>query len=237
MKPDRFFKWIWNINGLVALIGLILTVLFISYQLISEILTNYNEPIQTLNLADDVKGEENWSLGNPIEISGSNFYYLPLESEKISIESRSEVMNFSGGRYRPTRAKNVMFINSDSNTSNWLFPTTNQLIVNISQLYIRNDSKQALVSSAIYFEMINSDSNNDGIFDDKDERTLALTKVDGSQFSEVISNYSRILETRTNKAGHLFIIYIIENEVYSILVDLNTFKVTNKHQLPRVNAS
>ncbi|WP_350608772.1 hypothetical protein, partial [Pseudoalteromonas sp. MER144-MNA-CIBAN-0113] len=70
---------------------------------------------RTLNLAQDDNKEENWRLGYPHKISGTVFYFIALESEKLFVE-KSEVLGiyneFGGSSYKPTRSKNVLFINS-----------------------------------------------------------------------------------------------------------------------------
>ena len=74
MKSDKFFKWVWHLNGLVLFSGLIIAMLFVLFQLASVIFKDQNLIKQTtLNLAQDDNKEENWRLGYPHKISGGEF--------------------------------------------------------------------------------------------------------------------------------------------------------------------
>lgn len=237
MKSDKFFKWIWNFNGLILFLGITLGSLFISYQLTKMFFKNDVVEQPTLNLAEDENDEEKWSLGYPNKIGETDFYYIPLESEKLTVETKGRIVeNFSGGSYNPTRSKNVIFIDGKTNSSMWLFKTVNQLITDIKTLQTY-EYKPNSVTQGISYEVINNDTNQDGIFDNLDKRTFALSKIDGSKYTEIIEGYNRIVESRVNNEGNLFVVFIDNNEVYSMLVDLNTFKVIDKKPLPKVNNS
>lgn len=86
----------------------------------------------------------------------------------------------------------------------------------------------------ISYQVIKNDTNNDKILDNKDKRTFALSQIDGSNYTEVISGYNRIVESSVNAEGNLFVVFINNNEVYSMVIDLETFKVISKSMLPKV---
>jgi len=238
MKSDKLFKSIWNINGLLIFIGIVISILFIAFQILSNIFDTSNNEQPVLNLAQDEKQEEKWSLGYPQKIGQTDIYYIPLESEKLSIEKKriAEYDFSSNARYTKTRSKNVLLINSTTNNSTWLFDSTDQLVININPL-ISNEYKEIAKSHGMSYEVINSDSNGDNTLDDTDKRTFAISKIDGSNYSEIISGYNQIVTSSINSEGNLFVVYINNNEVYSMLVDMNTFNVIMKDALPRVGSS
>ncbi|WP_448568204.1 hypothetical protein [Thalassotalea ganghwensis] len=238
MKTDRFFKWIWNFNGLILFIGIVIGTLLISYQLISAFLKDDVVDQPTLNLAQDEKKEEKWSLGYPSKVGNTDFYFIPLESEKLSVEKkeRGRMYEFSSGSYTPTRSKNVLLINGNTNQAVWLFDSIEQLIIDIKPLVDR-EFKDNTITRGISYEVINSDTNKDTKLDYTDKRTFALSKVDGSGYTEIISGYNRIVESSLNSEGNLFVVFITNNEVYSMVIDLITFKVRNKSSLPKVGDS
>ncbi|ODB43248.1 hypothetical protein BB427_23235 [Pseudoalteromonas sp. BMB] len=90
MKTDRFFKWIWNFNGLVLFIGIVTGTLFISYQIALIFFKDDVVEQPTLNLAQDDKKEEKWGLGYPRKVGNTDFHFIPLESEKLSVEKKNE---------------------------------------------------------------------------------------------------------------------------------------------------
>jgi len=237
MESDKFFKWVWHLNGLVLFSGLIIAMLFGLFQLASVIFKDQNLIKQTtLNLAQDDNKEENWRLGYPHKISDTDFYFIALESEKLFVE-KSEGLGmyseFGGSSYKPTRSKNVLFINSITNNSVWLFKSIDQLIIDIMPL-VDDEFNERAATRAISYEVINSDTNLDNKLDNTDNRTFALSKVDGSNYTEIITDYNRIIESGLNSDGELFVIFINNNVVYSMLVDLITFEILSKKPLPKV---
>jgi len=235
MRTDKVFKWIWNINGLILLMGLILALVVISYQLSEYIFKDSPNEQPTLNLATDKDGEEKWNLGYPNRIGETGYYYVPLESEKLFVKKQSRTQSFSMFDYKPTRSKNVIFINSNTNKSHWLFESVQQLITEIHLLSTEHDTTS--ITKAISYEVMNNDTNNDGVFDNLDKRTFALSRVDGTHYSEITSGYNRTIESRVNNDGNLFVVFIANDTVYSMLIDLNTFNVLDKRALPKVSDS
>lgn len=71
MKSEKFFKWVWNVNSLVLLIGLIITLLAVSFNFAGFLFKADNKVAhQALNLAKDEKRQENWKLGYPRKVEG-----------------------------------------------------------------------------------------------------------------------------------------------------------------------
>lgn len=235
MKTDKVFKWIWNVNGTVLLLGLILTLTTVSYELIKGVFKSDSPVRPSLNLAEDEDGEEQWSLGYPNRIGTSDYYYVPLESEKLHVKKQSRLKSFSSYDHRSTRSKNVVFINGNTNDSNWLFESVQQLIIEIRLLSTEHESMP--VAKAILYEVINNDTNKDGILDGSDKRTFSLSDIDGTRYSEIIEGYSRIIESELNRDGNLFVVYIDGKTVYTMLIDLRSFSILDKKPLPKVNDS
>ncbi|HEA18525.1 MAG TPA: hypothetical protein ENH88_19180 [Pseudoalteromonas prydzensis] len=237
MNSDKFFKWVWNLNGIILLVGVLIATALISVQLVTTVFNDNDVEPPALNLADDKNEEEKWRLGYPRRVGETDFYYIELESEKLtveaSIQAEAEVRAMFSSKYKPTRSKNVMFINGKTNYANWLFDTTDQLITDISPLYLSEFDSQSK-AAGIAYHVIKNDTNNDGLLSNEDKSTFALSKIDGSGYSEVLTGYDRILEYAVNEQGDLFMLFIDNADVFSMLVDLTTFKVIDKRQLPKV---
>lgn len=239
MKTDRFFKWIWNFNGLVLFIGIVICSVFLSYQLISVFLKDNTVEQPALTLAQDDKKEEKWSLGYPRQVGQTDFHFIPLESEKLTVEMKKRgniYENFSKSSFAPTRAKNVLLINDNTNHAAWLFKSTEQLIININPL-VDNEFGNNAITRGISFEVIKKDTNQDNKLDNTDKRTFALSKIDGSGYTEIITGYNSIVESSMNSKGNLFVVFIDNNEVYSMVIDLLSFKILNTNALPKVGDS
>lgn len=107
------------------------------------------------------------------------------------------------------------------------------MITDISPLYLSEFDSQSK-AAGIAYHVIKNDTNNDGLLSNEDKSTFALSKIDGSGYSEVLTGYDRILEYAVNEQGNLFMLFIDNADVFSMLVDLTTFKVIDKRQLPKV---
>ncbi|TQF67628.1 hypothetical protein [Pseudoalteromonas luteoviolacea] len=239
MKTEKFFRWIWNFNGLVLFIGIVVGTLFTTHQIISVFFKDEVTEQTTLNLAQDDNKEEKWSLGHPQEVGNTDYHYILLESEKFTVDKEERITAIEGfnGKshisYRPTRSKNVLLINGNTNQSIWLFDSTEQLIVDIRPLF-NHEVDIRSVTHGISYEVINSDTNKDSKLDYTDKLTFALSKVDGTGYTEIISGYDFIVESSLNSEGNLFVIFINHDEVYSMVIDLLTFKILSKSSLPKV---
>lgn len=234
MKSDKFFKWIWNFNGVVIFVGVIIFTVFLTYQFTSKFFEDERVGQPTLNLAEDNQNNEKWSLGYPKYVGETDYYYIPLESEKLTVEKKiSNVEYFNGSGYTATRSKNVILINSITNDSNWLFDSIDQLILSIKPL-IKGEFNMMGTVRGISYEVINSDTNHDGKLSNTDKRTLAVSKIDGSDYTEIITGYNRIVKSDLNTEGNLFVVFINNNEVHSMVVDMSTFKIIHKKLLPKV---
>lgn len=135
MNSDKFFKWVWNLNGIILLVGVLITTVLISVQLVTTVFNDNDVEPPRLNLAEDKNEEEKWRLGYPQRVGKTDFYYIELESEKLTVEAseqdESNVRAMFSSKYQATRSKNVMFINGKTNYANWLFSSTEQLITDI----------------------------------------------------------------------------------------------------------
>lgn len=237
MKFDTFFKWIWNLNGLVLFFGIIIFTVIITYEFSSVFFKNDVIEQPTLNLTEDNQNKEKWSLGYPEYIRGTDFYYISLESEQLIIETKNRnIEYFSDSSYTPTRSKNVIFINSITNESNWLFDSIEQLIIEITPLMRGEFGLHSVegLARGISYEVINNDTNLDGKLSSTDKRTFAISNIDGTNYTEVITGYNRIVKYDLNSEGNLFVVFINNNEVNSMLIDMTTFKVLDKKLLPKV---
>ncbi len=90
MNTDKIFKRIWNINGLILLIGLLIIITTQVYQFTIDLFRDEVRHEQTLDLADDNENAEKWSLGYPEKIPGSKYYLIPLESENMQVTAAAK---------------------------------------------------------------------------------------------------------------------------------------------------
>ncbi|QPB85899.1 hypothetical protein CWC22_023140 [Pseudoalteromonas rubra] len=129
--------------------------------------------------------------------------------------------------------KNVILINASTNESRWLFDSVDQLIYRFDTLE-QEGARLSEQNQAIFYELINEDSNADQQLDYNDEFIFALSRLDGSGYTEIISGYSDLITQAVNKQGNLLIVYRRQEQVFSALIDLRDFELLDKRALPKV---
>lgn len=240
---DKFFSWVWRINGLLILCVSLLIVGRIGFDLL-ETHAKQNQPSEptVTNIAADPDGIEKWVLGVPRKISGSDFEYVRLESENTSIEPVDNTLNMFGSdeKYISKEAKNILFLNRKEETAKWLFEDIHQLIVSIGELpdpystARSNKSEQPSDAISIIYSVITKDINGDGLVDDSDESALAVSDVDGTNYNVILEGFERNISTELLDEDTIAILYQKSGKVYSRKYSLKTHKSISEFELPSV---
>lgn len=242
MEQNKFFKWLWRLNGLIIFIASIA----FSFIALTEIYKKYtHKPLKQemiVSVADDPKKEEKWQLGHLINIIGSDTLILPLVSENLKVPShhKGSAMYESDGRgsyyQRQYVSKNLLFINTLTNESFWLFKGFDRLILH-TELFHKELHFPYKKVIAIFFQMMAKDTNNDHIINFEDQPSLFISNPDGSNYRIVIDSYERIISKSFVEDDKVLIVFQNEGVGYSLLLQLNTFKVLSKRELPKVDTS
>jgi len=242
MNVNKIFRWVWRINGLVILLGS----LFIAGTLLIELSTRsvrYDpEPVVT-GIAADPEGFERWVLGRSELVSGSNYLVIPLVSEKGDFDYKARGgsahydMFSSGGGYRETYSKNLLFVNSQTDEMDWLFEGVDQFITSIDQLprtsrYLPDDIKEK--TKYIFYSVVDQDTNGDGMVNTEDDSSLAYTTYNGSGYQVLLSSYERVLSKTLDDSDQLSIIYQESGVGYLAKYSLSPYELVSNTELPSI---
>lgn len=234
MAVDNIFRWIWRINGLILLIGAIAIGVVMLMGMFSGLGRNAPGPVVS-NIATDPEGSEKWVLGRSRSVSGSMIIYIPLESENknLDIKHRESEMNFySGGGYRRTFAKNVLFIDTKTDEMNWLFEDVDQLIVSIDQLPKNYDESKT--TKYITYAVITKDTNGDGKINENDNAALAYSNLDGSGYQVILDDHERLISEILHEDDVLSVVYQKSGAGFVSRYSLNPFKLITNAELPKI---
>ena len=243
MEQNRFFKWLWRINaiGLFFLLGAGL------YSFIKSEIRNHSrheiiaEPITSV--ANDPKGVEKWTLGYGQEIIGLEYIMLPLISKysKVKMLNQMPLHKTNYYIYNENIAKNILFVNNKDNSSHWLFPTNNQLIVEYSTLmsgttipYVEYDKNEIKKTKIIYYKVIDKDTTGDKAITVEDKQSFAISDVTGKNYRVVISKIDRVIYMRNIKNRELHIVYQKDGVGHSLKFDIDKFETISDVVLPKV---
>lgn len=178
-RSDRFFVWVWRLNGLLLLVvALVVVVGGGALILNSALFWSRERPAQRLaNVAGADLGAKKLRLGNFHPIAGTQLLYAELEAPSNYIGSGS-----IGSR---GSARNLLFFDIGTKKAHWLLPDNNQTIESFAFLmdpptarYMYNDGEaqtRKQVALAILLELQRDDpSTPDGA-----SRRLAIAPPDG----------------------------------------------------------
>jgi len=239
VDDNRFFKFVWRVNAVALFLLLAAVVIIGGVELISDAFRS-NEPVVITNIADDPAGEEKWALGSPQTIEGTDFTYIPLVSEKKSIDTTSPnfkakgLHSYGGGYFSPSR--NLLFVNKKTREMSWLFKDNNQLLLDIDLLSNSAECTDDRRIIAILYRVIKSDANSDGILAADDVADLAISSSDGSNYKEILPAVERVYGTEIIEGKDLLILYQSKGKGYASTVRLNDLSVQGTSEMPRIEA-
>jgi len=234
---EKFFRWVWRLNGLLVLLASILVIGFVVGQVINSLTRDTNEP-EPINIAADPEGLEKWELGNSQDIRGTDYTLIQLVSENTNVESKEATLNYFGsGEYRRNKAKNVLFVNHVTGEAAWLFADVNQLIASVGVLpdayrYSSEDPKD--LPRAISYTVYHQDTNDDGLINLDDDPSLALSDLDGSNYKVIIEGYEKRFSTRMVNDNTLAITYQANGVGYFLTYSFDSGTVVSNVKLPAV---
>ncbi|BDX07519.1 hypothetical protein [Planctobacterium marinum] len=227
MEENNFFKLVWRFNGLlIAVAGMlaIALLLFAAYQIFKDVTRDHNTH-NIVNIEKSAEVEESWRLGHVTHLSGHKALMIPLHSDQ----------NFDRGYFSKSSnsTRNYLFINTETNSNEWLFDHTNYLIESTEQLRMGDyNSKDPVL--AILYSLVKLDSNSDNRLTPGDLTTVAISRPDGSGYKEILTDVAQVLGSTLLSENELFIIYQMNGKSLSSTLKLNSFELANTKELPKV---
>ncbi|MBT8141959.1 MAG: hypothetical protein KJO88_06305 [Gammaproteobacteria bacterium] len=181
------------------------------------------------NLSANVtENDSEFVLGLPEPVEGTPLMMLPL----ISGQDDSPTANIG----QRTAAKNILFMNTKNNSSYWMFDNPQRLIVDINQFpnsFGYTPDSQG--TEAIFYDTVSRDSNQDGLIDEKDKLSLAISTPEGRNYRTVLSSYDKIISKSLTEDNSVFMVYQNDGQSYSMLFTMNPFQVISNRALPKMS--
>ncbi len=161
---------------------------------------------------------------------------LPPSGVSVSTEDalRVQLANFDGGvdnlilyvssnsgkqgyEGRDNETRNLLFVSTDKEKAQWLFPDQSQVLSRIIPLDSSNES-----SRAIYIE--STKKSDAGEASKSSKVSLSLVRSDGSKLTSLISDVDEIMQHK-ERGDDLQITYQKDDSIRSMRVSLNDFKI------------
>jgi hypothetical protein len=249
MEENKFFKWIWRIVA----IGLLLMIITGLYGFIRNEVKKLNrptmdrfEPVSTL--AKDPQKVEKWVLRTaPYVADNSDYTILSLYSQYNKVEGSDKnyyATTSNVEKYYRDRSKNILFVNTKENSSSWLFPTNNQLILDYQSnvhlfteghpYYMDTGRKKVEKATFIYYKLINKDTNGDKIITESDHLNFAVSDTSGKNYRVVVEDMEIIISMKTINKETMSLIYQKDGIAHSLQLNTNSFEIISDVVLPKV---
>lgn len=183
---ENYDKFVWRVNGtllLFACVGAILVFTIFGYKLLQEVFGN-RQVHDIVNVDQNTKKEEFLRLGSFYSLKGTELILIPLTSEQKYSSSY-----YSKSAY--TRARNYLVFNSSNKESYWIWKNNSFLVLEDTKIHNQITEEKTQKTQGLVFELVENDSNSDGILDDKDQKSIQYFDLFSKKFVSIISEVDR----------------------------------------------
>jgi len=226
---DRFFVWVWRVNGLLVL-GLVLVVGVTVVAFNSALFWRPERPPQQLaNVAGADLGAKNLRLGHFRPIAGTQLLYAALETPAKYIGSSS--IGTAGS------ARNLLFFDIGTKKAHWLLPDNSQTIESFTFLmdppavrYMYNDGEAQTknqVAIAILLELQRDDAPAAAV----GSRRLMIAPPDGRPLASLADSTEALLGVHQPGRNSVLVFYVSAGTARVLDADPATGKVRSNAPL------
>lgn len=232
MEISPLFQKIWRFNAvIIALAGLLAVFLLllgsglIAYEIYSDLTRQQRDQVITTDNQDQKPIQESLSLGTMDEVNGHPVLYFPLHGEQSVSRGFA---SYSKGDTRSIR--NYLFFDLKSNSSHWLLPNHDTLILEDTHYpYSYGDNPPPV--RAIVFEIVYNDSDHNNRLNREDKVTLALSTPEGEKLTNVIEGVDQITGQQLFDDTTLIVTYTMGEKSLLSRIDLKTFTIQSTQEL------
>jgi hypothetical protein len=224
-RSDRFFTWVWRVNGLVLLalgvVGLAGTIALIFNV---GLFWSRDRPEQQLTqVAGADLGAKDLRLADFRPIAGTQFLYAALAPPSEYIGSGS-----SGGF---GLAHNLLFFDMNSKKTHWLLPDNDQVIQSFSffmdppaasYTFDGEARKRDQVAIAILLELQRPRETTDAT---GESRSLAIASAEGRALTSIAQSIGGLLGYHQSSTESAFVFYVSDGAARVLDVNPTTRKV------------
>jgi hypothetical protein len=166
----------------------------------------------------------------PFEIlEGTPYRFASIEE---TVKGRSGVFSTSGYEKSSAPIFNFVFLNAETKNSVKLLPKSNFRFTRIERVGRLNAKGNLIKVEALWYEVIRADTNGDQTLDYRDSRTIATSTIAGTEYTELIPQVNRVLNTFQAGPSKITMIYESNKKYFVADLDLGARKVTDTKELP-----
>ena len=230
MEESKTFRNIWRFNAIIIAIAGIFAIIVLSLaaMLLFKENTRNHRTNEIINLNPKTNIKEIFQFGNIEHVQGYSSVIIPLHSDQdFNLGYSSSKSSVS--------TRNLLFTNLNLGTSHWLFSNNSFLISShrlIRDFDSYNEDKPVL---CILYYIVKSDTNGDMKLTESDDLTIAISKPDGTNYQEILSDVKDVLGYEVLGQETIAILFARNNKNYIQYVNIADLKTTKQIELPKLN--
>jgi hypothetical protein len=233
---SRFFRYVWRFNALAIATASIGFILLGSYAavLILKDETRTRRVTNVVNVDEEEKIAEEFSLGRPDVIAGTSYVRVPLRRQQTYGSG-----SYYSGSLSPKHTDqivNFLFLNASTSESRWLFERAGQLILESQMLFskLKSAPEELRQSVGILYVVVDKDSNGDGRLTERDAQCVATSDVDGGNYRKLIEGIEQLYSVQQIADDKVLVLYQKSAQTISELYSLPSMRPLSKTNIPKV---
>lgn len=222
-----FFKWVWRFNALVLAAAVTLMLCVFVWEMTSSLRRSLFQPQTTNTLitptiqTDETEDKDQPNpaevrryFSAPLEYSAGSPYALPLRVEQ-------EYDNRGISKSSVGNTVNYRIIDTETQTSRWLFPKGNRLILDSRPVTFRKQA-QPEQNLGMILSIVESDTNGDGRLSRRDTMTLYLVDSTWSEPAKITEGVISVLRIHPVSPSQIDLIFNTDYGTHAARIDAAT---------------
>ncbi|MEA5467927.1 hypothetical protein [Spirulina sp. 06S082] len=228
MEKNKVFRLIWRFNAIIIMGTGLLAIAVLGFSALSILgsITRERQVSNVVNLNQESEIEEDLRFGEVREITATPYLMLPLSSHQ----------SYDRASYQKTTdsTRNFLFFNSETGKRHWLLESNEYLIISDNTIAEPTLESQPNPVLAILYSIVKEDTDENKTLNNNDLFSIALSKPDGLEYREILTDIKRILGYKVIDRETLVLFYQKENKAYFTNVSFNDFSFSQPEELPTV---
>jgi hypothetical protein len=223
----KILRIIWEIDVvLILIIGLmVLAILgYTGYRIYNDVF-RLREISGIVNVESETNISAEWKLGTFDRVDGTDYLMAPVHSTQT----------FQASYYEKgtSAVRNYLFVNAVDKSSSWLVPHNNYLFLSRHKEW-HNPAVGSSVVKWLRYEVVKSDTNQDGRLTSEDQRTIGISDPTGEGYVELIPDVDRILGYEMRDENNLLVFYRIGTKNFVAEINIPERLITAIKELPEI---
>jgi hypothetical protein len=160
-----------------------------------------------------------YKLGAVVESEGKDRGFLSGSSS-----------SYKGDSYG-SKQFNYIFLNTQTKESVKLLPKSDSLFTRLEKIGKKNEKGEFTKVDGIWYEVVKSGQKNS---DDRPKKTIATSTVAGTNYTELIPQVDRVLNTFQSGATRILMVYELNKKYFIAELDLADRKLIDTKELPNL---